>query len=63
MASLTKETIKWAGSQFRGLVQDHHGENHRVMHTDMVLKKKLRFVHLDQKAAGRESYPGPSEIS
>ena len=39
---------------FRYLVHYHHGRKHGGMQADMVQEKKLRVLHLDLQAAGRE---------
>jgi len=44
--------IIYAGLQFKGSVQYHHGEKHGGLKADLVLEKELRVL---QQAAGRES--------
>jgi len=50
-----------AGLQFRGLVCYCHGRKHVGKQADLVLKRQLRVLHLDLKAAGSDS--DSSEIS
>jgi hypothetical protein len=39
--------------RFKGLIHYHHGGKHGSIQADMVLKEKLRVLHLDLKAARR----------
>lgn len=46
-----------AGLQFRCLVQYHYGRKQGSMQAHIVLDRELSFLHLDLKAAGRDSEP------
>ena len=52
MATLIKE-FNCVNYSSRGLVHYHHGREHSGTQADMVLEK-LKVLHLDPEAAGRE---------
>ena len=56
-ATLVKESIELGlACSFRGLAHYHHGREHSGAQADTVLEKKLKALHPDLQAAGRESH-------
>ena len=59
-ATLIKENIELGlADSFRDLVHYHQGEKHGSTQADLVLEEELRVLHLDTKAAGKDSDTGP----
>jgi hypothetical protein len=44
---------------YRDLAHGHHGRKDGVTQTDMVKERRLRVLHPDSRAAGRENNTGP----
>jgi hypothetical protein len=61
MATLIEENIYLElAYSFKGLVYYHHGEVQSSRQADMVLKKKLRVLHLNLQATEGDCHPRPS---
>jgi hypothetical protein len=58
-SSYKGKQLNGAHLQFRGSVHYQHGRKHGSRQADMVLEKRLRVLHLDQQAVGRESDTRP----
>ena len=52
VATLIKECIQQGlAYSFKELAHDHHGRKCGNMHADMVVEKKMKFLHPDSQAA------------
>ena len=57
--SYKRQHLIKAGLQFWGFLHWDHGRKHDGTQADVVLERKLRVLHLNRHAAGREWNPGP----
>lgn len=51
---MKRKTFSWGGLQFRSLIHCHPGRKHSNVKGDMILRKELRVLHLEEQATRRE---------